>query len=292
MDQLASPSLVEGELERLLGAPVRFRELKHKPGRRRTLRAHGAWGAAIVKLYGSERAAQIAARIAALADGPPDPRVPEVLLVEPRLRALVLSDVPGEPLSGVLFEGGTDAAARAGAALGRWHLAWRGREPAALRPHPFQRERMLLLRQAAGAPDGIARCVRRTLTELAHTLPPWRASTVVHRDLYEEHLVVGETVGLIDLDDAALGPPELDIGNLRAHVVLLERRSSRDLDRAWTTLVRAYSSAGPALDWTLVHACTRLALLRLACIHRREELVHAGTSEETRQPPPPRYHAD
>jgi hypothetical protein len=73
--------------------------------------------------------------------------------------------------------------------------------------------------------------------------------------------VVGGTVGLIDLDDAALGPPELDIGNLRAHLTLLERRSSRDLHCAWTGLVEAYSRAGPALDWRLVHACTRLALL-------------------------------
>lgn len=71
------------------------------------------------------------------------------------------------------------------------------------------------------------------------------------------------------------------IGNLRAHLTLLERRSSRDLHRAWTSLVEASSSAGPALDWSLVHACTRLALLRLACIHEREELVHADTGWET-----------
>jgi hypothetical protein len=34
----------------------------------------------------------------------------------------------------------------------------------------------------------------------------------VHRDLYEEQVLLGERVALIDLDDAALGPPELDIG--------------------------------------------------------------------------------
>jgi hypothetical protein len=281
MDQLASPALIEGDLQRLLGAPVGLHELKYKPGRRRTLRAHGGQGAAIVKLYGSERAAQVAARISVLAAGPREPLVPRVLLVEPRLRAVVLSDVPGAPLTGELLGGTAHAAARAGAALGRWHLAWRGKDPAALRPHSFQRERALLLRQAADAPDTIAQCVLRTLTELAETLPPWRASTVVHRDLYEEHLVIGETVGLIDLDDAALGPPELDIGNLRAHLVLLEHRSRRDLHRAWIGFVEAYSRAGPALDWRLVHACTRLALLRLACIHGREELVHADTGWTT-----------
>ena len=43
----------------------------------------------------------------------------------------------------------------------------------------------------------------------------------MHRDLYEEQLLAGERIGLIDLDDAALGPPELDLGNLLGHVELL-----------------------------------------------------------------------
>ena len=37
--------------------------------------------------------------------------------------------------------------------------------------------------------------------------------------------MVGERIGLIDLDDSALGPPELDLGNLLGHLLLLERRS-------------------------------------------------------------------
>ena len=49
----------------------------------------------------------------------------------------------------------------------------------------------------------------------------WAPATVVHRDLYEEQIMVDERIGLIDLDDSALGPPELDVGNLCAHIELL-----------------------------------------------------------------------
>jgi hypothetical protein len=52
-------------LERLLGGPVALEELKHKPGRRLTLRAVGPGGSAIVKLYVSDRAPTVAARVSA-----------------------------------------------------------------------------------------------------------------------------------------------------------------------------------------------------------------------------------
>src|SRR5204862_293349 len=62
-------------LAELLGAPVVLEELKYKPDRRRTSRATGPRGSAIVKQYTSERAPTVAARVAALADGPADPAV-------------------------------------------------------------------------------------------------------------------------------------------------------------------------------------------------------------------------
>jgi len=56
-------------LEPILGAPVVLEELKHKPGRRTTSRAVGARRSAIVKVYASERAPIVAARLGALAAG-------------------------------------------------------------------------------------------------------------------------------------------------------------------------------------------------------------------------------
>ena len=107
--------------------------------------------------------------------------------------------------------------------------------------------------------------MRRAAHELAGE---WRCSTVVHRDLYEEQLLVGDRIGLIDLDDAALGPPELDLGNLLGHVELLALRSGREpRRRRASALSEGYAAAGPALDAALLERCRRLTLLRLACLN-------------------------
>jgi aminoglycoside phosphotransferase (APT) family kinase protein len=96
--------------------------------------------------------------------------------------------------------------------------------------------------------------------------------TVVHRDLYEEQVLLGDRVGLIDLDDAALGPPELDVGNLLAHLDLLGLRSGRTLDRAAEALLDGYSRRG-RLDARLLERCRTLSRLRLACIHDEARLL-------------------
>jgi hypothetical protein len=72
---------------------------------------------------------------------------------------------------------------------------------------------------------------------------------------------------MVDLDDAALGPPELDIGNLLAHIELLSLRSGRDLDAMTEQLLGGYASSGSSLDVELLNRCRTLTRLRLACIH-------------------------
>lgn len=47
-------------LEDVLGMPVTLHELKHKPGRRRTMRATGSRRTATVKVYESDRATLVA----------------------------------------------------------------------------------------------------------------------------------------------------------------------------------------------------------------------------------------
>jgi Ser/Thr protein kinase RdoA (MazF antagonist) len=110
--------------------------------------------------------------------------------------------------------------------------------------------------------------VRRAGAELSAA---WRTTTVVHRDLYEEQIVLDARIGLIDLDDAALGPAELDVGNLVAHIELLELRSGRDLGGAVEALLGGYGV--DSLDPALLDRCRKLTLLRLACIHALPELV-------------------
>jgi len=262
---------VISRLETLLGAPVVLEELKRKPGRRRTFRASGGTRTAIVKVYASDRAATVAARIAALTAGPSEPVVPDVLLVEARLRMVVLSEVPGIPLRIAVLDGDSDACWRAGAALGRWHGFWRARPPAPLRPHTIERELEILRAHAERAPATIAAAVLSALRSF--TPGEWEPSTVVHRDLYEEQLLLGERVGLIDLDDAAAGPPELDIGNLCAHLELLGLRHRRRFSAMRRALCEGYVSSGAPLDPFALAACQKVALLRLSCIHANEALL-------------------
>jgi Ser/Thr protein kinase RdoA (MazF antagonist) len=257
-------------LEEIVGAPVVLEELKRKPGRRRTVRAVGPRRRAIVKAYRSDRAPVVAARLHALAAGPEEPEVPEVLHVDSELRTVVLSEVAGPPLRLALLAGDLAECARAGAALGRFHAYWLGAAPPPLAGHTADEELEILLAAAERAEPTIRDRVRDAAPSLA---AKWPIATVVHRDLYEEQIVLGARVGLIDLDDAALGPPELDVGNLLAHGDLLALRSGADLRFAETALFDGYSKAGPRLDSSLLERCRRLSRLRLACIHGERALL-------------------
>jgi Ser/Thr protein kinase RdoA (MazF antagonist) len=264
-------------LEEIVGAPVVLEELKRKPGRRRTMRAVGSKRRAIVKAYRSERAPIVAARLRALAAGPPEPEVPEVLHEDRSLRLVVLSEVAGAPLRDALLADDSAQCSRAGAALGAWHAFWLGAAPPPLAPHTCERELEILLRWADRADPAIAERVRHAAPSLS---AEWPIATVVHRDLYEEQIILGGRVGLIDLDDAALGPAELDVGNLLGHGELLAGRRNGDLVSGVQAFLTGYASTGPPLDGSLVDRCRRLALLRLACIHGVASLVdHAEAAE-------------
>jgi Ser/Thr protein kinase RdoA (MazF antagonist) len=262
-------SLLKGIVERYTGAPAVFEELKHKPGRRLTLRARGPRGSVIVKLYRSNRVDIVAGRISALADGPGDPEVPAVLAVDPAERLLVLSDVPGIPLREAVLASDESRCHKAGAAIAAWHQAWAGRKPAALREHTIELELDVLADHAGFAAREIGLGVAAELPALREE---WTPVTVVHRDLYEEQVLLGERVGLIDLDDAALGPPELDVGNLLAHLDLLELRTGHTLERGKDAFLDGYANGGP-LDLHLLERCRTLARLRLACIHGEARLL-------------------
>lgn len=267
----------------VLGSPLSWEVLKDKPGRRRTSRAAGPRGTAIVKVYASGRAAVVAARVQSLRDGPPEPAVPQLLACHSERHLVVLSEVPGEPFRTALLGGDLAAAARVGGALAGWHQAFRGYVPTELRAHTGEREVEILLRRCHSTSPELAQAVRSAVPALSGS---WPTDTVVHRDLYEDQIVLGPIVGLVDLDDAACGPAELDIGNLLAHLVLLTRRTGQPLDAAVSALLRAYQEVAP-LDAALLTRCRALSLLRLACAHGDPGLVPqpgaTGTSRDSPQ---------
>jgi hypothetical protein len=273
--------LSRARLEQHVGAPLTFEELKHKPGRRLTVRASGPRGRAVVKLYASGRAPAVAARVAALAAGPSEPLLPRVLFVDPALRLVALSYLPGAPLRAAVLAGDQDACGRAGAAIGAWHRFWRAAAPpTALAWHTAQCELEILRERASTAPRPVGRAALQLARPL---LGPWPCSTVVHRDLYEEQLLLGKQVALIDLDDAAFGPPELDLGNLLAHLDLLEIRSRRPTVRAAQALLSGYRMASGRLNSGTLDRCRRLSRLRLACIHGEPSLLETASAGERRR---------
>jgi Ser/Thr protein kinase RdoA (MazF antagonist) len=250
---------------RHVGEPAVLEELRHRPGRRLTLRARGPLGTAIVRLYQADRIVTVAARIAALAAGPPEPVVPQVLAVEPEQRLLVLSDVPGSPLREALLDSGRgeEGCRQAGAAIAAWHRGWAGKAPGALVAHTIEGELVVLADRSALASDEVRRRVAAVLPSLRGE---WPVTTVVHRGLDEEQVLLGERVGLIDVDDAALGPPELDVGNLLGHLDLIEIRSGRELSSARSALLDGYTTVA-SLDPGLLERCRTLARLHLACAY-------------------------
>jgi Ser/Thr protein kinase RdoA (MazF antagonist) len=197
--------------------------------------------------------------------------VPEVLLWDAEAHLVVLSEVPGVPLRVALLAGDLSTCARAGSVIGAWHRAWEGRSSDALAPHTAERELEILRARIEGTPPEVAAAVRAALPDVPGG--DWDASTVVHRDLYEEQIMVDERIGLIDLDDAALGPPELDVGNLVAHIDLLALRSEIDLTAATDAVLQGYRRTGPRLDAPLLARCRALSLLRLTCIHENLALI-------------------
>jgi hypothetical protein len=268
-----------GQLEQIVGAPVELEQLAHRPGQRRTLRASGPVRTAIVTIYASDRATTVADRVGALGAVPPGVAVPRILLSDPVLHMVVVSEVPGEPLTGAILEGDVAACRCAGAAIGNWHRSWRGRAPEPLSPHGADRELAMLHKCADAATPRVAEAVRRAAEDLGE---PWTCSTVVHRDLTDARILMGERVGLIGLDYAALGPPELDVGNLLAHVDLLGLRTGRDLAEPRDELVLGYEGFGDNLDDELLDRCRRLARLRLACIHAEPQLTRRPNHQSGR----------
>lgn len=269
------------QLEPVVGAPVRLELLKQKAGRRSTYRAYGSQRTAIVKVYEADRARTVARRVTSLGEGPYEPRVPHVWAETDDM--LVLSEIRGRPLRASVLAGDEAACHRAGAVLGFWHWYWRDRAPEALGRHSLARELELLRRESQQAPRPIAEAVAFALKAVEND-EEWAPATVIHRDLYEEQVMLGDEVGLIDLDDAAIGPPELDVGNLCAHLEFLARRYGRNLDGMQRAFLNGYLSSGAPLELPLLLTCRSLSLLRLACIHRNMQLAtaHPGSA----WPPP------
>ncbi|MFM6848411.1 MAG: phosphotransferase enzyme family protein, partial [Terrabacter sp.] len=130
-----------------------------------------------------------------------------------------------------------------------------------------------------GCDEEVAQLIRRHVPETAELVHRLEASTqwlrgapVVpsHRDFHPRQVVVTPAGGiaLIDLDDAAMAPRGLDVGNMVGHLVrerVTGRRPAAVVEAATAAFLEGYGTSED-LDETSVHAWTTLSLVRLAAL--------------------------
>jgi hypothetical protein len=296
---LTSPALVAETLAReVYRAPVAVTAaeiVRHKPGRRCALRYDLLVGEGpdrrAERLYGKSFASDRGPRVhrtlqaiaAARACGP-DVALPEPVAYLRALKLLLQRDVGGAPAREALLAGDVALAARIADAVHALHRS----DVRLERTHALADELDIL----RGRVDGLAAAhrprARRCLATLEDALAagrfPWRARPI-HRDLYHDQIRVRDDgLAVLDLDDAAMSEPAVDVANLVAHLRLLrmqEPAHAEPVRAAAAAFVSRARTLDPALDPTLLTLLERATLLRLACIHEplTEPLIAAAERE-------------
>lgn len=243
--------------------------LQYKPERRFVARVDDERGpASVIKMYsrsGYPRA-RIASRISA------GGVIGEVTHERKDLSALVFKWLPGIGLNECLHLPVLDLKkiSMAGELLARLHGSDRIRGLPEISA-PKMHERLEAYRwylsfvapELSGLVDEVVDCIAR------HWLTMQWPSAVIHGDFYPDHVLFdGHAARLIDLDEAAIGNPAIDIGLFLAH---LERNSLRgELDHHQLSVVRdllldGYRRARPGeLSAGEVELATAYGLLSLA----------------------------
>jgi Ser/Thr protein kinase RdoA (MazF antagonist) len=281
-----------------------IRIVKLWPGRRLTVKYHilgGQERSRTLYLYGKlfrgRRGAGVHARHRWLyQQRPAQLDVPEPLGYHARRRFLLMAELPGGSLAEWLaaperVQPPRELLDQVGALLAALHSLRPGtasRSPVADPVPEFEThagaEEVEILKQAAGrvAAGPWSRPTRarfeRLWAEIVRRLAapdsgPRRPWGVIHRDLYPQQIIVGRArCGLIDLDEAAVGPGELDVGNLLAHLILAETlQFGESTAAAWPRLGQGILDGYRArrdLDRASLTAFLCASLLRLASLER------------------------
>lgn len=147
-------------------------------------------------------------------------------------------------------------------------------------------ERFALL--LAGVGIGVAADMAGGRARLAALAPAPDSGrrAIVHRDLHDKQVIVGDHLTLLDLDQVSAGDPALDLGNLLAHLRLrsLQGRLGVSCAENRTALLAGYGAAWTDRFADAVRAWEALALFRLAAVyalrprwsHLGRELARAG----------------
>jgi Ser/Thr protein kinase RdoA (MazF antagonist) len=271
---LVRPAGASVALTRALGRPVAVTEVevvRHKPGLRCTLRYRLADGQTVfAKTYANRRAGRVHESLQTLA-GMARVRLPAPLGCDDATRLVAIAALPGEPV--LARVGAGDPHLGVGLAESLFELHSCGAHLG--RRHSLDDEILPLVRRvqdlsgrAPALAAGASSCLERALAGARRSWP-WRWRPV-HRDFYEDQVLDGpDGLGFIDLDDAAMSEPAVDVANLVAHLRLLALRDGGCPGAAVVSraFIQRYRSLDPALDSRLLTLLVGTTLLRLACIH-------------------------
>lgn len=233
--------------------------LRYLPGRRVATLVDHEGELAVVKVFASPRARGNARRLLALAATPAAPIVPALLGRDTAGHVLAITYRQGDLPASLSDSQYPDCFHRVGTALRRIHDSGAELD----RVWDWDKEVAQLRRRAVPA-----------TVDLVDTLVAstgWLTGTPLlpaHRDCHPRQVVVeaGGTVAFIDLDDAAMAPRGLDVGNMLGHLVkerIVGARSMRATVAASQAFLDGYGPC-PELDEGVLAGWTVLALARLA----------------------------
>jgi Ser/Thr protein kinase RdoA (MazF antagonist) len=256
---------------------------RHKPGRRAILRydVEGSapiWG----KIFASKRGPrvhEITRKICDVRAFGPDVALPDPIAFVTDLRVLLQRSVPGRSIDERLFAGDEGLVTNIAEAIHALHASGLdlGRE------HDLDKELSPLPQRVEDVgemfPDlrEASTDVHARLRDLAGNIEGWR-SLPIHRDFYHDQVLAdGHRLSVLDLDDAAMSEPAIDIANFAAHLDLLALQQpahAGGIARARDRFLSRSRELDPQLNEALLSFLIAATHLRLAGIHAPRERGH------------------
>ena len=264
LDGLLAPDHVGAALTDALGTDVgavaAIEVLEHKPGRRALLRfdtagAGTVYGKVFPDRAQAERTHDLMARITgAVRTPPPLGRVDAMVVYEPLVGPALDDHV------------GTDAFITGLQGAGRWLADLHGSRldlPRVLDPeHEAANATAWSTTVGQAFPDLAAPAVALAARLGAAVLAPTGAPVPIHKDFHFQHVITGDRIGVVDVDEARMGDPLFDVGHFVANLHLLAlRRGVTDSEREqWiASFCQDRWSDEPRLRWYIAYTCVKLA---------------------------------
>ena len=264
----AMSDVVAGVLGPAAGRVVAIEVLEHKPGRRALLRyeteaAGTVYGKVFADHAHAGRAHDLMDAVAA-ALAPSGAATPRPLGVVADM-GLVLY----EPLRGPSLDtlAGTDDMVGALAAAAGWlttlHTSSAALDRVLDNRHEADNATTWSSAVAAAFPD-LADAASRLAAAVAARVPaPAGPAVPIHKDFHYQHVILGDRLGVVDLDEARMGDRLFDVGHFAANLALLAHRTgAADADR-WCRAFLESCDVAPAEDghlrWYGAYTCVKIA---------------------------------